>query len=164
MDAMSSAFFEKEIERLEHYKMKSTAIVPSSSAASFLETMKKQLGRKDKTLIKADIVAILIHLKPELLERVQDLDKYTVTQLNAMVRSTIYDVRRIDALLTENFLSHDSINAICHQKASKEELVPRHLCQDGRGQVVRNDPEKSQGASQADVHDECAKDGALRRT
>jgi hypothetical protein len=52
-----------------------------------------------KTLIKADIVAILIHLKPELLERVQDLDKYTVAQLNAMVRSIIYDVRRIDALL-----------------------------------------------------------------
>ena len=72
-------------------------------------------------------MAILIHLKPELLERVQDLDKYTVNQLNAMVRSTIYDTRRIDALLVGNFLSQDS-NAVCHPQASQKEPVPRHLC------------------------------------
>ena len=129
MDAMSSTFFENEIKRLENYRgpVKSSAIVPSKTAVTYLDTMKRQLERKDKTLIKADIVAILIHLKPELLERAQDLDKYTVNQLNAMVRSTIYDVRRIDALLVGNFLSQDS-NAVCHPKAPQEELVPRHLC------------------------------------
>ena len=53
MDAMSSAFFKKEIERLENYRgpVTSTAIVPSSTAVTFLETMKKQLERKDKVTL-----------------------------------------------------------------------------------------------------------------
>jgi len=57
--------------------------------------MKKQIQRKDKTLIKADLVAILVHLRPELLQSIEGLERYTVSQLNAMVRATVYDPERI---------------------------------------------------------------------
>ncbi len=53
MDAMSSTFFENEIRRLENYRgpATSSAIVPSSTTVTFLETMKKQLERKDKVTL-----------------------------------------------------------------------------------------------------------------
>ncbi len=80
MDRMTSRFFEDQIRSLEKSvgSSSSQAIVRSESSSRFLATMKKQLQRKDKTLVKADIVAILVHLKPELLARVDDLDKFTV--------------------------------------------------------------------------------------
>lgn len=101
MDAMSSKFFDDRIKQLD--KENSKALV-AAAHSSFFETMRTQLSRKDKALIKADIVAILVHLKPELVARVNDLDVYTVPQLNAMVRTIIYDINRIDDLQRQSFL------------------------------------------------------------
>jgi hypothetical protein len=68
MDAMSSAFFKKEIERLENYRgpVTSTAIVPSSTAVTYLETMKKQLERKDKVGTRTMSSLRSFHSLPEL--------------------------------------------------------------------------------------------------
>ena len=48
MDAMSSTFFENEIKRLENYRGPSAIVPLSTPAVTYLETMKKQLERKDK--------------------------------------------------------------------------------------------------------------------
>ena len=114
MRAMSSAYIGHEIKAIEEFQAQINSpqssqlqIVPvgknnklalknlKASTNKLLDIMKKQLKREDKTLVKADIVAIIISLKPELASELTNLDSYTVKQLNSMVRSIIYDIERI---------------------------------------------------------------------
>ncbi len=113
MKTISSTYIDKEIRAIEDFQKQinsssiSSELVPvkienklslknlKASTNKLLDIMKKQLKREDKPLIKADIVAIIISLKPELVNEIATLDSYTVKQLNSMLRSIIYDINRI---------------------------------------------------------------------
>lgn len=116
MRVMSSQYIGNEIEQIDAFQnqmnaltLPSNAIVSGGSSGNntialsglkastnkLLEIMKKQLKREDKTLVKADIIAIIISLKPELASQITQLDSYTVKNLNAMLRSIVYDINRI---------------------------------------------------------------------
>ncbi len=113
MKTISSIYIDKEIRAIEDFQKQinsssiSSELVPvkienklslknlKASTNKLLDIMKKQLKREEKPLIKADIVAIIISLKPELVNEIATLDSYTVKQLNSMLRSIIYDINRI---------------------------------------------------------------------
>jgi hypothetical protein len=51
-----------------------------------------QLDRNGKNLIKADLVALVIALKPSYINMIEELQKrFTVEDLNSLLRSIIYD-------------------------------------------------------------------------
>ena len=69
----------------------------------YIEIAKKQLDRDGKVLIKADLIAILILLNPELSANVEILQKSsTIEDLNIMIRTIIYDPSTYQRLLTNN--------------------------------------------------------------
>ena len=103
MKIMSSRYIDNEIQAIEQFERTrdtDRAIVSVNSTNKFLQIMKKQLHRKDKVLVKADIIAILVNLKPELMNSIETLDTYTVLQLNAMIRSIVYDINRISTFVS----------------------------------------------------------------
>lgn len=103
MKIMSSRYIDNEIQAIEQFERTrdtDRAIVSVNSTNKFLQIMKKQLHRKDKVLVKADIIAILVNLKPELMNSIETLDTYTVLQLNAMIRSIVYDINRISTIVS----------------------------------------------------------------
>ena len=59
------------------------------------ETAKVQLDRGGSTLTKSDLVAIVIALEPRLRKELRSLSELTNADLNAMIRSIIYDPNRI---------------------------------------------------------------------
>ncbi len=57
-----------------------------------IDTAMKQLDRGGKNLIKADLVAIIITLKPNYITMIRELqEKMTVDDLNTLIRNIIYD-------------------------------------------------------------------------
>ena len=59
-----------------------------------LNIVEQQLLRKKKPLIKADLVAIIISLRPSYAQYIDDLqDNFTVEDLNLLIRSIVYDPR-----------------------------------------------------------------------
>ena len=99
----SLKYINNNIESIEEFKKElslsksddNQIVVYKSSTNKLLDIMKKQLQRNDKALVKADIVAIIISLKPELVTELRNLDSFTVKQLNTMLRSIVYDINRI---------------------------------------------------------------------
>lgn len=59
------------------------------------EKAKTQLEREGASLVKADLIAILVALEPTLKSSMGKMDEMRVTDLNAMIRSIIYDPKRI---------------------------------------------------------------------
>ena len=57
----------------------------------YLAVVQQQLDREGKQLIKADLVAILFALRQEFRAMHATIDKYTVTDLNALIRVTVFD-------------------------------------------------------------------------
>jgi len=59
------------------------------------ETAKKQLGRVGDALTKSDLIAVLIALQPSLNSDIVHLESMTISDLNSMIRSIIYDPSRV---------------------------------------------------------------------
>jgi hypothetical protein len=131
MDVMTDKYIEYQIQDFN----KDALAIASPSTRKFIETMKKLLERKDKPLIKADIVAILISLKPELLNRIEELDTFTVPQLNSMVRATMYDTTRLVEISSQH-----KVYAIHDTKAPWKESLPSPIGQNGQALITWNNP------------------------
>ena len=87
-----------EIDSIQQKYVSETAIVDAKEAAIFFrvtEKAKQQLDRQGDILVKADLIAILVALDPELKSQFQKLDGMRVTDLNSLIRSIIYDPKRV---------------------------------------------------------------------
>jgi len=74
------------------------ALVNIKEIATFFkatETAKKQLDRSGDSLVKADLIAIVIALQPEMKYKVDKLQEMRLSDLNVLIRSIIYDPSRI---------------------------------------------------------------------
>lgn len=57
-----------------------------------IHTALEQLNRNGKTLIKADLIAMVIALKPQYIHMINELQsKFTVPDLNCLIRTLLYD-------------------------------------------------------------------------
>jgi hypothetical protein len=77
------------------------SIVNVKEIANFFkatETAKTQLDRSGDSLIKADLIAIVIALQPDMKYKVDKLNDMRLSDLNVLIRSIIYDPSRILAL------------------------------------------------------------------
>ena len=73
------------------------------SIIHLIEIAKSQLNREGKSLIKADLIAIILTIRPEYIDRVQDLEStFTVEDLNLLIRSIIYDTKTYENMITQN--------------------------------------------------------------
>lgn len=59
------------------------------------ETAKAQLDRGGGVLTKADLVAVIVGLDPSMRDQIPTLEAMRVIDLNAVIRSIIYDPKRI---------------------------------------------------------------------
>jgi hypothetical protein len=76
----------------------SHAIVEAKEMHMFLsatEKAKSQLDRNGDPLVKVDLIAIAIALEPTLKSRMSRLHEMRVSDLNALIRSIVYDPRRL---------------------------------------------------------------------
>lgn len=75
----------------------STALVTSDTVKLIrvTEKAKAQLDRGGNVLTKTDLVAVLVALQPEAKSRIEALEKLTISDLNSMIRNTIYDPARL---------------------------------------------------------------------
>jgi hypothetical protein len=61
------------------------------SLEQYLKIAQRQLDRAGKPMTKADLIAILLRLRPEMLEFRDSIDPlFTVSDLNAMIRITVW--------------------------------------------------------------------------
>ena len=118
--AMSNDYIKKEIEAIDEFKNeiaftninttnKNKLAIVRHSTKILLDIMKKQLQRDDKALVKSDIIAIIISLKPDLALEVDNLDNFTVKQLNTMLRTILYDINRIKKEFNINIKAIDDV-------------------------------------------------------
>jgi hypothetical protein len=118
--AMSNGYIKKEIEAIDEFKNilafsninstnKNKLDILRHSTTRLLDIMKKQLERDDKALVKADIIAIIISLKPDLALDINNLDNFTVKQLNTMLRTILYDINRIKKEFNINIKAIDDV-------------------------------------------------------
>ena len=83
---------------LEQQQVGQTAIVEVKEMYTFLhvtEKAKAQLDREGDALVKADLIAISLALEPELINRLTQLQEMRVTDLNSLIRSIVYDPKRL---------------------------------------------------------------------
>jgi hypothetical protein len=76
----------------------STAIIRPKDVVAMIkvtETAKNQLDRGGGVLTKPDLIAIIIALQPEMRNDIARLESVTVSDLNSMIRSIIYDPSRV---------------------------------------------------------------------
>lgn len=59
------------------------------------ETAKKQLDRGGNALTKSDLIAVLVALQPSMKRDIAKLESVTISDLNSMIRSIIYDPSRV---------------------------------------------------------------------
>ena len=97
----------KEIEDVQRNYVNSVrdenknALVNVKEIATFFnatETAKKQLDRSGDSFVKADLIAIVIALQPEMKYKVDKLQEMRLSDLNVLIRSIIYDPNRILSL------------------------------------------------------------------
>ncbi len=90
-----------------------------------IDTAMKQLDRGGKNLIKADLVAIIITLKPNYITMINELQqKMTVDDLNTLIRNIIYDPEFILTQIPveiDNKIYQSSINS--ELKNSQVDLI-----------------------------------------
>lgn len=87
-----------EIDAAQNRIVSDYAIMEVKEVATFFkatEKAKQQLDRNDAPLVKTDLIAILIALQPEVRSNLGKLEEMRVSDLNALIRSIIYDPRRI---------------------------------------------------------------------
>lgn len=76
----------------------SSAIVDANEMNLFLsatETAKSQLDRNGEPLVKVDLIAIAMALQPSLKSRMTRLHEMRVSDLNALIRSIVYDPKKL---------------------------------------------------------------------
>jgi hypothetical protein len=76
----------------------STALIQAKDLVAMIkvtETAKHQLDRGGNVLTKSDLIAIIIALQPEMRKDIARLESVTVSDLNSMIRSIIYDPSRV---------------------------------------------------------------------
>jgi hypothetical protein len=75
-----------------------TRIVQSGSV--LIDTAIAQLDRRGKNLIKADLIAVVLTLKPEYITMLESLQtRFTVEDLNELIRNIVYDPDEISQKL-----------------------------------------------------------------
>jgi len=75
----------------------STALIQKKDLVAMIkvtETAKNQLDRGGGVLTKSDLIAIIVALQPEARNDISRLESVTVSDLNSMIRSIIYDPSR----------------------------------------------------------------------
>ncbi len=92
-DSSGKVLSSKELTSLlnvtQNASLQSTRNTPS---LFLIDTAIQQLDRNSSTLVKADLIAIIISLKPEYLKMINELQtKFTVLDLNSLIRNIIYD-------------------------------------------------------------------------
>ena len=90
----------QEIESFQQQVLsnKPGAIVEVKEMHAFLsatEKAKAQLDRSGDALVKADLIAIVLVLEPSMVNRMSKLQEMRVADLNALIRSIIYDPHRL---------------------------------------------------------------------
>jgi len=86
-----------------------TSLVVTKPEASLfiVNTAIQQLDRKGKHLIKADLVALIISLRPEYVNMIEELQtSFTVEDLNSLIRSIIYDPDYLANKAAQNVSNH----------------------------------------------------------
>jgi hypothetical protein len=76
----------------------STALIQAKDVVAMIkvtETAKNQLDRGGGVLTKPDLIAIIIALQPAMRNDIGRLESITVSDLNSMIRSIIYDPSRV---------------------------------------------------------------------
>lgn len=66
-----------------------------STVVQLTETAKWQLDRGGNNLTKADLIAIILALEPQYRKDYRSIGELTTSDLNAMIRSLIYDPNRL---------------------------------------------------------------------
>ena len=75
-----------------------TRVVQSGSV--LIDTAIAQLDRRGKNLIKADLIAVVLALKPEYVTMLESLQtRFTVEDLNELIRNIVYDPDEISQKL-----------------------------------------------------------------
>ena len=62
------------------------------SAILLSNTADNQLNRGGKPLTKADLIAIIVRIDQNKISEIESLNNFTVSDLNALIRTIIYDV------------------------------------------------------------------------
>ena len=76
----------------------STALIQAKDVVAMIkvtETAKNQLDRGGGVLTKPDLIAIIVALQPTTGNDIARLESFTVSDLNSMIRSIIYDPSRV---------------------------------------------------------------------
>ena len=81
------------------------------------EKAKSQLDRGGAVLTKADLIAVLIALQPENRNKIAQIETLTVSDINSMIRSIIYDPSRLI-----KYNSNNSNNSNLHVEKEKNLL------------------------------------------
>jgi len=77
---------------LVQFDIKKSALAIQNSISQLIDIAKHQLDRKGKNLVKADLIAIILYIRPEFSNRIDELQSsFTVEDLNLLIRSIIYD-------------------------------------------------------------------------
>lgn len=82
----------------EQFLESNTAVVARDQISTVIqvtEAAKSQLERGGNNLTKADLVAIVVALEPQYRKKYRSLGELTTSDLNAMIRSLIYDPSRL---------------------------------------------------------------------
>ena len=95
---------QEEIDRIQKDMIESirstqsTAIINPKDLVTMIkvtETAKHQLDRGGDVLTKSDLVAIIVALQPAMRNDISRVESFTVSDLNSMIRSMIYDPSRV---------------------------------------------------------------------
>jgi hypothetical protein len=123
---------------LQYQDNQSQVIVHSSNGAShgmldvsrpeaslfLIDTAIQQLDRNGKTLIKADLIAIIVSLRPEYVNMIEELQtKFTVEDLNSLIRTIIYDPAFLNSRLAVNQKHQKQQNPPLQNKTDKVDLI-----------------------------------------
>lgn len=73
------------------------------------EKAKTQLDRGGSALTKADLIAVLISLQPENRNKIAQIETLTVSDINSMIRSIIYDPSRLIKYNSNNSANHSNL-------------------------------------------------------
>jgi hypothetical protein len=88
---------QKEILTSMNSKQSTALVQPKDMVAMIkvTETAKNQLDRGGSVLTKPDLIAIILALQPSMRNDISRLESVTISDLNSMIRSIIYDPSRV---------------------------------------------------------------------
>ena len=82
------------ISQFQQHITSSNDINPNSKISAILlsNTADNQLNRGGKPLTKPDLIAIIVRIDQNKISEIESLNNFTVSDLNALIRTIIYDV------------------------------------------------------------------------